>query len=347
MLDSTAIRLLATPGQGLYESFYFRGTSSDSQQAFWLKHNMLRMQGSPDVRLGAALILFDRVANRTHAVYSSEVMDKDRFARLSQIARNWDHVAIELRNGARVEITRAHLAGDLFGEGGHARWELQLRPSGVKLRQFPFPALYDLPWPRHKVLTRDCMLGFHGSVSAGGMTFSGDFLGMNGHNWGSGHSHTYAYANCAQFAGHPHAYFDGFSAKVALAGGRLVTPHLSIASLLLHGQWHRFDSLLRAPRQKVQRLDDYGWQAQLRNRTHRLEIDIDGGAPDSVPWAALNYDNPDGHRSVVKNTKFATIQLRLCALTGEVEDELASEACELETLLPDNRPASDGYIGTA
>lgn len=344
MLDSTAVRMLAAPGQGMYESFYFRGTSADCQQAFWLKHNMLRMRGSAEVRLEAALILFDRVSHRTRAVYTSETMDKDRFARLSKIARNWDHVAMEVQNGS-VEISRSHVAGRIAGEGGHAKWRLQLRPSGVKLRQFPAEALYRMRWPKHKVLTRDCHLGFHGSVAAGDMAFSGDFHGMNGHNWGSAHSHTYAYANCTQFQGQPHAYFDGFSARVALAGDRLVTPCLSMASLLLHGQWHHFNSLLRAPRQKVDRLDDYGWQATLRNGTHSLEVEIDGGSPQAVPWAALHYDNPDGHRSVIKNTKFGSIQLRLRARTGEIEDELLSEACELETLLPGRQPTGPGYVG--
>ena len=58
-------------------------------------------------------------------------------------------------------------------------------------------------------------------MTAGDLSFTGDFHGMNGHNWGSSHSHTYAYANCAQFQGQAQAYFDGFSARVGLLPGNL------------------------------------------------------------------------------------------------------------------------------
>ena len=348
MLDCTAIRMPAEPGRGTYESFYFRGTSADGMHAFWLKHGMLRYRDSGEVWLEAALVLYDREDNRTSAVYSREALDPERFSRMSSQARDWEHVVLEAANGSSVEIAQGHVAGRLVGEGGKARWDMKLRRSGMKLLPFPHEAMYRLPWPANKLLTRDCHMDFHGALRAGDLAFTGTFHGMNGHNWGSGHAPTYAYANCGQFAGGKdhHAYFDGFSARAKLAGG-LASPHLSMASLHIAGQWHHFNSLLQAPRHEVKRLDDYGWRAELSNASHRLEIDIDGGTPASLPWAALHYDQPDRKRVVVKNTKFATLKLRLCRRTGEVEHALFSQACELETLLPGNVPAGDGYIGRA
>lgn len=338
----------AAPGRGLYESFYFRGTNADASHAFWLKHNMLRYHGSDDVWLEAALILFDRAANRTSAVYSHELLDRERFARMSDIARDWDHVALEVRNGSVVEIGRSHLGGELVGEGGRAHWDLQMRHSGLMLAPFPHEAMYSLPWPSNKLLTRDCHVDYHGSVWAGGLAFSGTFHGMNGHNWGSRHAHAYAYANCAQFAGQgTDAYFDGFSGRAAMAGGSMVTPYLSMASLHTGGRWHHFNQLLRAPRQKVKRVDDHCWQAELCNDSHKLEIDIDGGSPASLPWVALHYAQPDRKRSVVKSTKFATVKLRLCRRGGGVEEEFFSDAGELETLLPGNVPVGDEFVGQA
>ncbi len=345
MLDSTAIRMLAEPGRGLYESFYFRGTSSDRRHAFWLKHNMLRYRGSDDVWMEGALVLFDREANRTSAVYAHEAVDARRFERILDMARDWEHVALELRNGASVQINRNYLGGHISGEGGQASWDLKLRRSGMALAPFPHAAMYGLPWPRNKLLTRDCHVDFHGSVRAGELAFSGEFHGMNGHNWGSGHAHGYAYANCARFGGNDTAYFDGFSARVALMGRRIVTPWLSMACLHVGGRWHKFNSLRRAPTQEVLRLDDYGWRAGLCNESHRLEIDIDGASPRLLPWVALHYENPDREVSVVKSTKLANLKLRLLRRSGEVEHELASDACELETLLPDNVPAGGGFVG--
>jgi hypothetical protein len=347
MLDSIAIRMQAQPARGLYESFYFRGTSPDGNHAFWLKHNMLRRRGGKDVRLEGALILFDRGANKTAAVYSQQTLDGERFERMSQIARDWEHVALELRDRSAVQIGRSYLGGHMAGEGGQARWDLQLHRSGLALDHFPHEAMYRLPWPSKKLTTRDCHVDFHGSVWAGDLAFSGTFHGMNGHNWGTGHAHTYAYANCAQFRGRDNAYFDGFTARVPLAGGLLVTPRMSMGSLHTGGRWHHFNSLRSAMRHPVRRLDDYGWRAELGNDTHVLEIDIDGGTPASLPWVALHYDHPDGKRSVVKSTKLAWAKLRLMRRGGEVDDELFSDACELETLLPGNVPAGDGYVGRA
>lgn len=345
MLDSIAIRMQAEPGRGLYESFYFRGTSADGKHAFWLKHNMLRHKGSRDVRLEGALMLFDRNANKTSAVYSCEVIDGERFERMSHQAIDWEHVALQLRNGSSVQIGRNYLSGHITGEGGSARWDLQVQRSGMKLMPFPHESMYRLPWPSNKLLTRDCHVDFRGSLWAGELAFSGRFHGMNGHNWGTGHPHCYAYANCAQFRGRDSAYFDGFSAQVPLAGGLVVTPRLSVGALHARGQWHIFNSLRRVAGHPVRRLDDYHWQVELANDSHRLEVDVDGASPQELPWVALNYEHPDRHRSPIKSTKFASLKLRLLRRNGEVEDELFSDACELETLLPANRPATEGYVG--
>jgi hypothetical protein len=343
MLDTSAIRMRAEPGRGEYESFYFRGTSEDGNHAFWLKHNLLRYDGSGDVWLEGALILFDRPNNRTAAVYSHTAVDAERFARMHSDGKDWEHVGLELRNGSSIQIRRHLLAGRMSGEGGDAQWDLQVHRSNMALVPYPSELMYRLPLPRNKVLTHDCHVDFKGSVSAGDLAFSGVFRGMNGHNWGTGHAHEYAYANCAEFSSQGGCYFDGFSARIALGG--IVTPRLSMGSLYVGGQWHHFNSLLRAARHAVRRLDDYCWRAELRNSSHTLEIDIDGATPATLPWATLHYENPDRTRSVVRNTKFATLKLRLRNRAGELEEELSSKCCELETLLAHNVPNCSGYIG--
>ena len=347
MLDPTAIMMQAEPGRGLYESFYFRGTSPDGRHAFWLKHNMLRYRGDDSAWLEAALILFDRESNRTSVVCSHTEIDAVRFARMASQGRDWEHVALDLPGGDIIKISRTHLGGELAGEGGRAHWDLQLQRSDMQLQPFPREMLYRLPWPSNKLLTRDCHIDFHGSVWAGNLAFSGTFHGMNGHNWGTGHAHAYAYANCAQFEGREGAYFDGFSARVAVAGDRLVTPWLSMASLHTGTRWLHFNRLRMAMSQRVKDLRDYRWAAEFSNDKHRLQVEIDGSTPATVPWAALHYPHPDRRRSVVKSTKFAALHLRLLDLEGNLLDQFTSRACELETLLPGNVPASEGYVGVA
>ena len=339
MLDSTAVRMRPFSAEGMYESFYFRGTSDDGARAFWLKHNILRYRGAQDVWLECALILFDRASCRTAAVYAHEAVDAASFARAAQVSRDWDHVGMEMRSGATVRIGRGHVGGEASGEGGAAKWELALHRSGIKFHHFPFNSMYALHWPRNKVLTRDCRLRFEGTLQAGDLAFEGEFTGMNGHNWGTAHAHAYAYANCAQFADGQDAYFDGFSARIAPS-----MPWMTVAGLYLRGRWHLFNGLWRAMRQPVRRVDDYAWSAEVFNATHRLRIEVDGATPAQLPWIALNYENPDRTRSVVKSTKLAAMKLHLATLDGHLETELASDAAELETLLPGQAPF-DGFIG--
>jgi hypothetical protein len=338
--------MLAEPGRGMYESYYFRGTSEDGNHAFWLKHNMLRYRGSDDVWLEGALVLFDRAACRTSAVYAHEAMDAERFARMTQQATNWEHVALELHNGSSVQIARGYVGGHLVGEGGNARWDLQVHRSDLSLQHFPHEAMYKVPWPGNKVVTRDCHVDFHGSVWAGDLAFSGRFHGMNGHNWGSGHAQAYQYANCARFDGVDDAYFDGFSARVAFAAGRMISPWMSMASLHLRGEWLHFNSMGRALNHEVSVAGEYAWRARFGNGTHSLDVDIDGATPQELPWAALHYDHPDRNQSVVRNTKFAALKLRVSRRGGDVEDELVSNVCELETLRAATLQPCSGYIGT-
>lgn len=346
MMDSAAIQMEAQPRRGLYESFYFRGQSVDGRLAFWLKHNMLRHEGSDEVALEGALILFDRERNRTRGVYSRQPVDGERFARTVGQARDWEHVALDAPNGSVVEIGRQHLRGRLVGEGGYAEWELQVHREGLQLLHFPHEWMYRARWPRKKLVTRECHMDFRGTVRVGDMSCSGVWHGMNGHNWGSEHAHAYAYANCAAFDEVEDAYFDGFSARVSMAGGRLISPWMSMASLYCAGRWWAFNAVLDAVRHRPGRVDDYGWDVALSNGTHRLEVTADGATPGTLPWVALHYEHPDRKRSVVKNTKFARLHLRLSRLAdGGVEQELSSDACELETLLPHNRPDGPAYFG--
>lgn len=334
--------------QGLYESFYFRGTHRDGTTAFWLKHNLLRYSGEKDVWVENALVLFDRAAASSQVLYQKERVSPDVFQQLMRQAGNWEGFSFNFSSGSFFEISRNRLRGRMHTEEGDAAWDLQLQRSDEVLYHLPSERLYHLPWPKKKVLTRDCRLGYEGALSLGSVKLDGAFLGMNGHNWGTEHAHEYAYANCMDFREGEDAFFDAFSVKLALAGGLIHSPFLSLASLRVGKDWYHFNSMLRAPRQQVGGLSNYHWQVTLSNETHRLEVDIDGANPRTEPWVALHYHHPDKRVSVVKNTKFAALRLKLTELaSGRQVVELVSDRCELETLLPENVPATDRYEGVA
>ena len=247
---------------------------------------------------------------------------------------------------ARIIPVAAALHGRLHTERGTAQWELSLDRSDEVLYHFASDRLYHLPWPKKKIITRDCFLRFRGRISCAGITVEGDFMGMNGHNWGTEHAHEYAYADCNMFAEDEGACFDGFSVKVAVARGLLKSPFLSMCSLKAGGRWYHFNALADSWKHRVEALDDYRWIASFQNGTHRLELSINGQNPRVEPWVALHYDHPGGARSVVKNTKFASARLRLLTQGDHrLVTELTSDFVELETLLPDNLPSNKGYAG--
>lgn len=346
MIDPVAIQLQESArGRGLYESFYFRGTTSDGGAAFWLKHNLLRRPGGKKVLVEATMVTSDRRTGKTACVYEREEVPAASFARLARNGQ-WEAAAFNFSSGSFFQISRERLKGKLHTASGSAAWDLALTRSDEVLFHFPHERYYTLPLPSKKLLTRDCRLGFEGRVSCAGMVLAGSFLGMNGHNWGSAHAHEYAYANCNGFREDSEAYFDGFTARLGLLGGWLKTPYLSMASLKTGGRWYHFNRLLDAPRQPIDALDNYRWLLGFSNETHRLEVAIDGANPRVEPWVALNYEHPDGRRSVVKNTKFAAGRLRLFEKDAPTAlCELNSEFFELETLLPDNVPGNLGYVG--
>lgn len=332
---------------GLYESFYFRGSSADGRYAFWLKHNLLRYHGDDTVVVENALMLFVRGESRVRAVYDKAAFSAAEFGQRTA-STHWEQFRCQLHEGSAFAIGRDRLTGELHSEGGRAAWALALTRSDEVLYHFPHERYYTLPWPKKKILTRDCRLRFQGRLQCEDLTIEGEFIGMNGHNWGTEHAWRYAYADCTRFTDVEEACFDGFSVQLALAGERIKTPYLSMASLKWAGQWIHFNSLLKAPRQEVNALTDYRWALTLNNKQHRLEVDCDGADPGRLPWVGLHYDHPGGKRSVVKNTKFAKLRLRLYAHDRHRPlVELTSDDAELETLLPDNRPTNAGYVGRA
>lgn len=344
MIDPVAL-VLPRARDGLYEAFYYRGSSPDGCRAFWLKHNFLRRHGERGVLLEVTLVLFDRTTGQVHVAHDREDLSPASFNALSR-GRHWDAISANMASGSFFEVTRERLRGKLHTAEGMAAWDVGLQRSDEVLYHFPHSRLYQLPLPGKKVLTRDAWLRFSGTLSVGDVVMEGEFRGVCGHNWGTEHAHEYAYAACNRFREDDEACFDGFTGKLALVAGLLRTPRLSMAALRHQGEWHYFNALNRTYQQEVTALSDYQWAVVLRNDTHRLEVQVDGANPRVEPWVALHYEHPGGARSVVKNTKFASGRLRLFEGVGEKAVlELSSDCFELETLLPGNVPGSRGFVG--
>lgn len=346
MINPSLVRLNLNPrDKGLYESYYFRGTSLDGRYGFWLKHNLLRYVKDRFVAIECALILFDKHTKQVQVVHDKELVSDYEYQALPfMTGRDWDCLEYQFAHGSRFSIQDNCLQGQIQAHDGSASWRLDLTRSHESLFHFSPSSLYSLNWPKKKILTREIHLGFSGEITVNGVTLKAEFIGMNGHNWGTEHAFQYAYANCNIWDKDEAAYFDGFSAKVKIHGA-MTTPYLSMASLKWNDNWYHFNHLQDAWRGGVSKLSDYAWVLKLANATHVLQIDIDGGSPATAPWAALNYQHPNRAVSVVKNTKFARGMVRLIEKSSNhCIKELTSDYFELETLLSANQAnPNEGY----
>ncbi len=347
MINPSLVKLNLNPrDKGLYESFYFRGTSRDGRFGFWLKHNLLRHVKDRFVAIECALILFDKQTNQVQAVHDKEIVSDYEYQSLPFMkTHDWDSLEYTFAHGSQFSIQDELLHGKIQAHNGKAQWNFKLKRSHESLFHFSPVSLYSLPWPKKKILTREIHLEFSGEITINGQIVKADFVGMNGHNWGTEHAHQYAYANCNVWDKGEIAYFDGFSAKVNVTG-KVATPYLSMASFKLDDDWYHFNRLQDAWRGSVSKLSDYAWALKLANQTHILQIDIDGASPSKLPWVALNYQHPNRAVSVVKNTKFARGMVRLIdKRTNHAIKELTSDYFELETLMNSNQTdPKEGFI---
>jgi hypothetical protein len=331
MIDPVAIQLLqAGKSKGLHEAFSFQGRSADGVHAFWLRHELLRRRGSRDIQVDNVLVTFDRRTGVTQCIHEQETITPAAFKQAARSGQ-WSTFSFNFASGSFFEISPEGLRGRMHTRKGSAAWELALTPGAGLYRPFASERLYRL----HRlpcILLPASALELQGRVSCAGMVLNGPFRGNSQHQWSGGRPEEFAWSLCNRFHHDEEAFFSGLSLRYTLAAGLLKTPYMSLASLQVGGKWHHFNSLLGSTGQVVTALDNYRWLASFENRSHRLEVTIDGANPRIEPWVALHEQAADGTHVLVKNTKFAAGKLRLYEKHDqEPVHELGSEFFELET----------------
>lgn len=210
--------------KGLYESFYFRGTNIDKSSAFWLKHNLLVYKKQPQVKIESTLLLFESGSGQPRVAKQEEMILLADFLELkSRWGDGWTNFQFQFANGGHLLISPGKLRGQMVSDAGEARWGLDLHSQGEIYYHFSQDWFYRAGFPKKKILTNDTRIVMKGDLQIGDRILEGPFIGMNGHNWGTEHAYKYVYADCNQFVD-AEAYFDGFSAKIALAGGLIKSP---------------------------------------------------------------------------------------------------------------------------
>jgi len=322
-MEDNALRYRPDVPGGHVESYFLKANSPGGHRALWIKHTVLVPAGRPQDAVAEVWALaFHRGDRRFPIGLKATVPFGEARFRASPFLAEHPNAVLEPGRSRGEILTDAH----------HLRWSLDFTCSGDPYRPFPFERMYEGGFPRSKTLTPCPDAWFRGAFEVDGerWVLSG-WPGMQGHNWGKGHAHAYAWAHCNAWEGEESAWFEGLSGKV-LVGGRL-TPWITVGALHLDGETYRFDG----PRAMLSR------EVSVSNDRYRFRVVSLGAELTGViaarpeEMAGLYYENPDQAMTYCLNSKIASGRL-LLRRRGRPDVDLRSEqfALEIGTRDPDH-----------
>jgi hypothetical protein len=301
---ANAVRYQPARGQGHVESLFLKGNSADGRRALWVKYTILAPAAAPQ-RARAELWA---VAFRAGPDARPPVAAKQSFPLREA---SWSDTPFQLQlPGAELEHGAAR--GELASGGVKLRWDLRFACPVHEFRPFPSARMYSGQFPRTKTLTPAPDTQLAGLFEVNGERWNVDgWAAAQGHNWGRGHAHAYAWTHCNAFAPRPEsepcarAWLEAISGRVRL--GPLVTPWLSCAAICVDGALYRFDAA-RALLSRKLRVDARSYELELSQAGARLTARI---VADPAQIAGLRYEDPDARQLACLNSKLAVADVRL------------------------------------
>ncbi len=325
------------PKKGHLESTFLKLNDPSSPRALWVKLTVFaptaRTSGGPAYERGRTVaetwaIAFDRVGSdasgSTHVAVKQTVPVEE--AKLSP-GRPF---ALEV---AGVRFDGKRLEGEVVHGDATIRFKLVLTPRDeTPFVPFPHASLYRGPFPKSKLVSPIVDALADGEVEV--LTPNSvrtwrveKWPAMQGHNWGTRHADTYAWAHCNSW-NEPEGrdvVFEGFSAKVRL-GKAMRTPLVTVVAVRYRGvryEARAIGELLRG-RGGIDNLRR--WTFAARQAGANIEGSFVLRDEDIV---GLYYPNPDGEMTYCLNSKLARATLRF-APHDRAPLLLTSDAAALE-----------------
>lgn len=319
VMRDDAVRWERGSASGHVESHFLKANSPDGTRAVWFKQTLLVPAGALDRAVCEAwAIAFERAPGapfRKVGVKTTAPIGEARFEDVPF------HYACA---GATLELGRSE--GQLEDGGRRIEWSLAFDPVGPSFHGFPLAAMYRGKFPKQKLVTPCPDARFDGFVRVDGEEWKVDaWPGMQGHNWGRGHSDEYAWVHCNAWDAAPAggAWFEGFSGRVKI--GPVMTPWITMAALHVEGETVRFDGA-RALLTRDLDVDKRSW----RFRVARSGAELSGiFVSDTDEMVGLHYGNPDGQMTYCLNSKLARGELRL-RRPGRPDLHLTTDRAALE-----------------
>lgn len=285
-------RAVFAPGQraGHYESFYQRANHPSRPLAFWLRYTVFAPRGRPGDAVGELWAVFFDGETGEHVVARTELpMARCTFA----------------RDRFEVRVGGATLGpGRLDGTAGDLSWALAYEGAAPPLLLLE-PGSYDRGFPKAKSLVPLPLARFDGRLAVAGRAVDvGGWVGSQNHNWGSEHTHRYAFGQVAGFDDDPEAFLEVATVKARVIGP-VTTPWLTTLVLRHEGHEHSLVAPLVAVRARAS-YDYAHWDFS----SSAGDVTVSGRlrAPREA-FVGLRYRNPPGGSKYCLNTKIATAEV--------------------------------------
>jgi hypothetical protein len=282
------------PGQqgGHYESFYQRANHPQRPLAFWIRYTTFAPHDDPGAAIGEVwAVAFDGETGR-HTVAKEEFPIAD---------------CVFAREAFDVRVGGNRLGpGTLTGSAGPIEWDLAYSGDDPPIMLLP-PKLYAGGFPTAKSLVPLPLARYRGTYTVAGQRIPvDDWIGSQNHNWGTQHTHRYAFGQVAGFDDAPDTFLEVATVRARLAGP-IMTPGLTTLVLRHDDTEYALVTLRRAWRAKA-RYGYFHWDfATGDDRVHisgRISAERDA-------FVGLRYYNPPGGVKHCLNTKIGAAELTI------------------------------------
>jgi hypothetical protein len=303
--------------KGHVESYFLKINDPQKPRALWIKATILKKLDAPPVAEAWA-VAFDR--EKGHTGHKTVVP----FAS-AQFSRGPD-LDVDV---AGTKLGPEHATGAV----GDVAWDFAFAAHAPPIYLYGGPRMYTGKLPSQKSLSSIPDLTTTGTVKVRGETWDvGGWRGSLGHNWGTRHTHLYAWGQISSWdklgtspENASDLVFEAGTGRVKV--GPIVVPPLTVIAVRFRGVRYEWNSLadLRSNRGAIHS-DLRRWTFSGRNALGSIEGELHAETRDFV---GLGYENPNGAMTYCLNSKIAHARIQL-SVSGRAPLEATSSAAALE-----------------
>jgi hypothetical protein len=306
------------PRGGHVESYFLKLNDPSGARALWIKATLLARAGQ-GAEAEAWAIAFDRGQGNRAA---KEVIPLTRAPWAEQPEARFSDQRLDLKV-ASLRMKELSCAGSVTSGSVRLSWNLSWACREAPLVPFPGDRFYSGPFPRSKLVSPAPDARFSGWYEVDGARHEVDsWPGMQGHNWGTGHTHRYAWVHGNLFDD-PDFVLEGLTGRVKL--GPAVAPPITILCVRHRGVRYDWNRVIDWPRARGE-FAPGRWSFGARSDLGEIEGEVTASPQDVV---GLVYENPAGPPAFCLNSKLARAEIRF-APRGRAPRRLTSQAVALE-----------------